>query len=257
MWSREEGLQKPRLSVEFFVHTLALFMTLSLFGGLSYIDRTFQVPFDSLLSSPVTLFPFPPNSANYDPSHFPFFSSPVSSVNSPSTPSINSTLHYLHQQHQSQSHQQQQHNQQQTHPFQQHLQQQHQQQQQERSVASQFFQQVAQQQPHHSYLNSRNFHFTSAHPSMSNMPQPNFTGFASFGGQNQKSTKKGGRRPKEEQMQLAPEEEEKRKQRRMRNKEAAARCRKRRLDHMTELSDVSTNFSLLWEGSKIWGLGGF
>jgi len=66
------------------------------------------------------------------------------------------------------------------------------------------------------------------------MPQtPPFTGFASVP---QKSAKKGGRRPKEEQTHLPPEEEEKRKQRRARNKEAAARCRKRRLDHMQELS---------------------
>lgn len=48
----------------------------------------------------------------------------------------------------------------------------------------------------------------------------------------------GGRRPKEEEQKLPPEEEEKRRQRRLRNKEAAARCRKRRLDQMTTFEIV-------------------
>lgn len=44
----------------------------------------------------------------------------------------------------------------------------------------------------------------------------------------------GGRRPNRDNS-ISPEEEEKRKQRRERNKLAAARCRKRRLDHTNEL----------------------
>nr|ANB78835.1 Fos [Nilaparvata lugens] len=50
------------------------------------------------------------------------------------------------------------------------------------------------------------------------------------------STRKnvGGRRPNRDNS-ISPEEEEKRKQRRERNKLAAARCRKRRLDHTNEL----------------------
>ncbi|CDW55099.1 Transcription factor kayak [Trichuris trichiura] len=47
----------------------------------------------------------------------------------------------------------------------------------------------------------------------------------------------GGRRPKEESMELTPEEEEKRRLRRLRNKEAAARCRRRRLEHMCRLEN--------------------
>lgn len=39
-------------------------------------------------------------------------------------------------------------------------------------------------------------------------------------------------------MQISPEEEERRKLRRERNKLAAARCRKRRLDHTNELVEV-------------------
>uniref|UniRef100_A0A5S6QZ95 BZIP domain-containing protein n=1 Tax=Trichuris muris TaxID=70415 RepID=A0A5S6QZ95_TRIMR len=52
-----------------------------------------------------------------------------------------------------------------------------------------------------------------------------------------KATKRrtGGRRPKEECSELSPEEEEKRRLRRLRNKEAAARCRRRRLEHMCRL----------------------
>lgn len=50
--------------------------------------------------------------------------------------------------------------------------------------------------------------------------------------------KPGGRRPKEEECKLPPEEEEKRRLRRIRNKEAAARCRKRRLDQMQTLEMV-------------------
>ncbi|KAL4705753.1 hypothetical protein ACJJTC_018352 [Scirpophaga incertulas] len=46
----------------------------------------------------------------------------------------------------------------------------------------------------------------------------------------------GGRRPAKPQ-DLSPEEEERRKIRRERNKMAAARCRKRRLDHTNELQD--------------------
>lgn len=52
----------------------------------------------------------------------------------------------------------------------------------------------------------------------------------------------GGRRPKEEESKLPPEEEEKRRLRRLRNKEAAARCRKRRLDQMSTLEIVGILF---------------
>ncbi|XP_026734872.1 transcription factor kayak isoform X1 [Trichoplusia ni] len=47
----------------------------------------------------------------------------------------------------------------------------------------------------------------------------------------------GGRRPTKTPTDLSPEEEERRKIRRERNKMAAARCRKRRLDHTNELQD--------------------
>ncbi|KAM3962529.1 LOW QUALITY PROTEIN: transcription factor kayak [Aphomia sociella] len=47
----------------------------------------------------------------------------------------------------------------------------------------------------------------------------------------------GGRRPTKTPQDLSPEEEERRKIRRERNKMAAARCRKRRLDHTNELQD--------------------
>ncbi|XP_053613410.1 protein FosB isoform X2 [Plodia interpunctella] len=47
----------------------------------------------------------------------------------------------------------------------------------------------------------------------------------------------GGRRPAKTPQDLSPEEEERRKIRRERNKMAAARCRKRRLDHTNELQD--------------------
>lgn len=47
----------------------------------------------------------------------------------------------------------------------------------------------------------------------------------------------GGRRPNKAPQELSPEEEERRKIRRERNKMAAARCRKRRLDHTNELQD--------------------
>ncbi|XP_075983113.1 transcription factor kayak isoform X2 [Anticarsia gemmatalis] len=47
----------------------------------------------------------------------------------------------------------------------------------------------------------------------------------------------GGRRPTKAPTDLSPEEEERRKVRRERNKMAAARCRKRRLDHTNELQD--------------------
>lgn len=47
----------------------------------------------------------------------------------------------------------------------------------------------------------------------------------------------GGRRPAKPHASLSPEEEERRKVRRERNKMAAARCRKRRLDHTNELQD--------------------
>lgn len=47
----------------------------------------------------------------------------------------------------------------------------------------------------------------------------------------------GGRRPTKAPQDLTPEEEERRKIRRERNKMAAARCRKRRLDHTNELQD--------------------
>lgn len=47
----------------------------------------------------------------------------------------------------------------------------------------------------------------------------------------------GGRRPNKAPQELTPEEEERRKIRRERNKMAAARCRKRRLDHTNELQD--------------------
>lgn len=47
----------------------------------------------------------------------------------------------------------------------------------------------------------------------------------------------GGRRPANAQTYLSPEEEERRNVRRERNKMAAARCRKRRLDHTNELED--------------------
>jgi len=53
--------------------------------------------------------------------------------------------------------------------------------------------------------------------------------------------KKGGRRPKEfedyEHVQLSEEERDKRDKRRQRNKEAAARCRQRRLDLMGQLQE--------------------
>lgn len=45
----------------------------------------------------------------------------------------------------------------------------------------------------------------------------------------------GGRRPNHNQPNVSPEEEERRNVRRERNKMAAARCRKRRLDHTNEL----------------------
>lgn len=47
----------------------------------------------------------------------------------------------------------------------------------------------------------------------------------------------GGRRPAKTPQDLSPEEEERRNLRRERNKMAAARCRKRRLDHTNELQD--------------------
>ncbi|XP_013139192.1 PREDICTED: protein fosB-like isoform X1 [Papilio polytes] len=47
----------------------------------------------------------------------------------------------------------------------------------------------------------------------------------------------GGRRPTKTPQDLSPEEEERRKIRRERNKMAAARCRKRRLDHTNELQE--------------------
>lgn len=47
----------------------------------------------------------------------------------------------------------------------------------------------------------------------------------------------GGRRPTKAPHGISPEEEERRKVRRERNKMAAARCRKRRLDHTNELQD--------------------
>ncbi|XP_068619060.1 transcription factor kayak isoform X2 [Battus philenor] len=47
----------------------------------------------------------------------------------------------------------------------------------------------------------------------------------------------GGRRPTKTPQDLTPEEEERRKIRRERNKMAAARCRKRRLDHTNELQE--------------------
>lgn len=47
----------------------------------------------------------------------------------------------------------------------------------------------------------------------------------------------GGRRPTKAPQDITPEEEERRKIRRERNKMAAARCRKRRLDHTNELQD--------------------
>ncbi|XP_030032703.1 transcription factor kayak isoform X2 [Manduca sexta] len=47
----------------------------------------------------------------------------------------------------------------------------------------------------------------------------------------------GGRRPNKAPQELTPEEEERRKIRRERNKMAAARCRKRRLDHTNELQE--------------------
>lgn len=47
----------------------------------------------------------------------------------------------------------------------------------------------------------------------------------------------GGRRPTKAPQDTTPEEEERRKLRRERNKMAAARCRKRRLDHTNELQD--------------------
>lgn len=47
----------------------------------------------------------------------------------------------------------------------------------------------------------------------------------------------GGRRPTKPSHDTTPEEEERRKLRRERNKQAAARCRKRRLDHTNELQD--------------------
>ncbi|PZC73614.1 hypothetical protein B5X24_HaOG209031 [Helicoverpa armigera] len=47
----------------------------------------------------------------------------------------------------------------------------------------------------------------------------------------------GGRRPTKAPTDLSPEEEERRKVRRERNKMAAARCRKRRLDHTNELQE--------------------
>ncbi|XP_063831462.1 transcription factor kayak isoform X2 [Ostrinia nubilalis] len=47
----------------------------------------------------------------------------------------------------------------------------------------------------------------------------------------------GGRRPTKAPQDISPEEEERRKIRRERNKMAAARCRKRRLDHTNELQD--------------------
>lgn len=60
---------------------------------------------------------------------------------------------------------------------------------------------------------------------------------ASYMGSSKRKT--GGRRPKEEEddvgSDLGPEELEKRRLRRLRNKEAAARCRQRRLNHMQAL----------------------
>lgn len=47
----------------------------------------------------------------------------------------------------------------------------------------------------------------------------------------------GGRKPTRAPQDISPEEEERRKVRRERNKMAAARCRKRRLDHTNELQD--------------------
>lgn len=47
----------------------------------------------------------------------------------------------------------------------------------------------------------------------------------------------GGRRPTKMPQDISPEEEERRKVRRERNKMAAARCRKRRLDHTNELQE--------------------
>ncbi|XP_041969953.1 transcription factor kayak isoform X2 [Aricia agestis] len=47
----------------------------------------------------------------------------------------------------------------------------------------------------------------------------------------------GGRRPTKAPLDISPEEEERRKIRRERNKMAAARCRKRRLDHTNELQE--------------------
>lgn len=47
----------------------------------------------------------------------------------------------------------------------------------------------------------------------------------------------GGRRPTKAPQDISPEEEERRQVRRERNKMAAARCRKRRLDHTNELQD--------------------
>ncbi|XP_050354186.1 transcription factor kayak isoform X1 [Nymphalis io] len=47
----------------------------------------------------------------------------------------------------------------------------------------------------------------------------------------------GGRRPTKAPQDISPEEEERRKIRRERNKMAAARCRKRRLDHTNELQE--------------------
>lgn len=47
----------------------------------------------------------------------------------------------------------------------------------------------------------------------------------------------GGRRPTKAPQDATPEEEERRKVRRERNKMAAARCRKRRLDHTNDLQE--------------------
>ncbi|GBP35959.1 hypothetical protein EVAR_91510_1 [Eumeta japonica] len=54
----------------------------------------------------------------------------------------------------------------------------------------------------------------------------------------------GGRRPTKAPQDLTPEEEERRKIRRERNKMAAARCRKRRLDHTNELQEETDKLEL-------------
>lgn len=50
----------------------------------------------------------------------------------------------------------------------------------------------------------------------------------------------GGRKPQKD-INMSPEEEERRRVRRERNKQAAARCRKRRVDHTNSLVEVRQN----------------